>query len=115
MDKFGTRKVFIGHHQPYPWPCPNCKELDTVWFHFYTEYYYAGFVVPMMPYEKDAHANCTNCQFRINSVKFNAATKDEFKRLRRQFRNPWYTYIGVSIGVLLGLLILYAILRAIFD
>gem|GEM_PF-5479794 len=55
---------------------------------------------------------CSECNFKINSVKFNAATKDEFKMIRRKFRYPFYTYIGVAIFfVPLVLLVLLAIIE----
>lgn len=94
--KYGTKRASIGIHEPYPLQCPNCKQLNTVSYMIYSEYWHFYFI-PIFPFEKDGYARCSNCSFHINSIKFNRLTKDEFKDIRKKFRHPFYTYIGITI------------------
>jgi hypothetical protein len=109
--KYGSKEVMLGVHDPYPFQCPECKQLGTVSYSLYGEYFHFWYV-PVFPFEKDGYAICSNCNFRINSLKFNRRTKEEFKQLRKKFRYPFYTYIG---AVLFISPIVIAILFLVFD
>jgi hypothetical protein len=111
LIKYGTKKVYLGSHDPFPFQCPNCKQLSTVDFSIYGEYYHFWYI-PVFPYEKDGHAACENCDFKINSLKFNRITKDDFKYVSKKFRFPFYTYIGATIFLLPMAL---AVIVLIFD
>lgn len=94
--KYGTRTVMLGIHDPFPFQCPNCKQLNTVDFAIYGEYYHVWYI-PIVPFEKDGYAKCGHCDFRVNSLKFNKLTKEEFKQIRKKLRYPFYTYIGATL------------------
>ena len=94
--KYGSKKILIGVYDPYPFQCPGCKELDTVDMAIYCEYYHFWYI-PIFPYEKDGTAKCSNCDFKVNSVKFNKNTKELFQQIKKKFRYPFYTYIGAFI------------------
>ena len=94
--KYGTKKVMLGIHDPFPFQCPDCKQLNTVDFALYGEYYHFWYI-PVFPFEKDGFATCSNCNFRINSLKFNRLTKEHFKLIQKKFRYPFYTYIGAAL------------------
>jgi hypothetical protein len=108
FKKYGINRVNIGYYKPDFMQCPNCKQINSIDFLVYSEYWYT-FFVPMAPVEKDGHARCTHCDFRVNSIKYNPHTREEFKRIRKQVRHPWYAYIGTFIGILLLLLLVLAI------
>jgi hypothetical protein len=97
FHKYGTKKITLGLHEPLASQCPHCKGINTITFAITGEYYYFFSFLPIFPFEKDGFAMCSECSFKINSVKFNAATKDEFKMIRRKFRYPFYTYTGAAI------------------
>jgi hypothetical protein len=109
FHRYGTKEILIGVYTPYPFQCPECKQLDTVDIAIYS-YYYHYWYIPIFPYEKDGMAKCSNCDFRINSVKFNKNTKELFRQLKRKFRHPFYTYIGGFILCLPFVIILLAFL-----
>ncbi len=94
--KYGTKRVLVSVHDPYPFQCPNCKQLGTVDFAIYSEYYHF-YYMPVFPFEKDGYAKCDSCEFHINSIKFNRLTKEEFKRIKKQYKHPFYTYIGITL------------------
>ncbi|PZR25593.1 MAG: hypothetical protein DI535_17400 [Citrobacter freundii] len=116
FHKFGTKKITLGLHEPFVSQCPNCKGINTITFAITGEYYYCFSFIPIFPFEKDGYALCSDCSFKINSVKYNAATKDEFKLIRRKFRYPLYTYIGAAIFFApLVLLVLLAIIESLIS
>ena len=94
--KYGTKKVLMGLYDPYPFQCPECKELNTIEIMVYGEYYHY-FYLPIFPYEKDGYAKCSRCGYTINSVKFNRHTKDLFLKIKKRYKYPLYTYTGVAI------------------
>lgn len=96
IHRYGTKRVLIGTYDPYPFQCPNCKELDTIEFLIYGDYFHYWYV-PIFPEEKDGFASCSNCNFTINSVKFNRNTKEIFQQIRKKYRYPFYTYIGIAL------------------
>jgi hypothetical protein len=107
--KYGTKKILIGVYDPFPFQCPECKKLGTVDIAIYCEYYHFWYI-PIFPHEKDGSAKCSNCDLKINSVKFNKNTKELFQQIKRKFRYPFYTYIGAIIFLLPGVLGLLAVL-----
>lgn len=108
--KYGTKKVLIGVHHPYPFQCPECKQFDTIEIFIFGDYYHFWYI-PIFPYEKDGRAECSNCNFTIHSVKFNRQTKELFKEIKKKYRYPLYTYIGAAV---LSLPIVGGILASIF-
>jgi hypothetical protein len=109
--KYGTKRVNLGIHDPFPFQCPNCKELNSVQFVIYGDYYHFWFI-PVFPFEKDGYAICDNCNFRINSLKYNRLTTEDFKQVRKKFKYPFCTYIGFAIFIFP---VVVAVLVVLFD
>jgi hypothetical protein len=97
--RFGTRQKTLGVHDPYPFQCPSCKTLGIVTFGITCEYFHVWYI-PVFPTDKDGIAKCDNCDFKINSLKYNRLTKDLFRELSKKFRYPFYLYTGISIFLL---------------
>lgn len=96
INKYGTKNVVLGLHDPYPFQCPHCKELGAVNFVLYGLYYHYWYI-PIFPYEKDGYARCSNCEFKIDSIKYNRLTKDIFKSIKNKYRHPFYCYTGLAL------------------
>jgi hypothetical protein len=96
LHKYGTKRILLGIYDPYPFQCPNCKELGTIDFTIYGDYYHYWYI-PIFPQEKDGYACCSNCDFTINSVKFNRNTRELFQEIKKKYKYPFYTYIGITI------------------
>jgi hypothetical protein len=94
--KYGTKKVLLGVHDPYPYQCPNCKELNTTDFAVFGEYFHFWYI-PILPVEKDGMSTCSNCTFTISSLKYNKTTGEEFRKISKRYRYPLYTYFGVAL------------------
>lgn len=109
--KSGTKRIMIGIYDPFPFQCPNCKQLSTVNFAFYSEYFHYWYI-PIFPQEKDGFAKCENCSFTINSLKYNRLTKHDYKEISKKFKHPFYTYTGITL-ILLPIAII--IIMALFS
>ena len=96
--KYGTRTVTIGIHDPVFFQCPNCKRINTVSY-VITSTYYHFWYIPIFPFEKDGYACCSDCRFKIESLKYSRHTKEEFKDLRKKYRHPFYTYIFAALFI----------------
>lgn len=94
--KYGTKTFLLGLHDPYPFQCPNCRKIGTVEFAITGEYFHFWYI-PCYAVEKDGIATCSECEFRINSIKYNQKTADEFNQIKGKFRFPFYTYTGITI------------------
>jgi hypothetical protein len=94
--KYGTKTILIGIYEPPFYQCPNCKGLNTIDFAF-TSTYYHFWHIPVFPIEKDGYAKCSDCNFKIDSIKYSRLTKDEFQKLKKKFRHPFYTYTLAGI------------------
>jgi phage FluMu protein Com len=96
--KYGTKRVMLGIHDPFPFQCPNCKQINTVDYAIYGEYYHFWYI-PVFPFEKDGYAKCSRCDFRINSLKYNKLTQEDFRQVKKKFKYPFYTYTGAAIFI----------------
>ena len=96
LIKYGIKRAYTGSYDPYPFQCPNCKELDSTLFYPYSDYWHCWYI-PIFPYEKDGHSKCDRCGFTVQSIKFNRNTRDIYREQKRKFRHPFYTYIGAAI------------------
>jgi hypothetical protein len=94
--RYGTNRVSLGLYDPFPFQCPGCKQINTVEFALYGDYYHVWYI-PIFPFEKDGYAKCSNCNFTINSLKYNKLTCDDFKQIRKKFRFPYFTYLGAAL------------------
>ena len=96
--KYGTKNFILGLHDPYPFQCPNCSKLGTVEFTITGEYFHFWYI-PCYPVEKDGIASCSECEFRVNTIKYNRITADEFRQIKNKYRFPFYTYTGIAIFI----------------
>ena len=106
--KFGTKQMLFASHDPYPFQCPSCKQLGTVDFALSCAYFHIWYI-PVFPTEKDGTARCSNCDLRIDSLKFNRNTRELFSKIRKQHRYPFYLYTGITLfllPVMIGLVLM---------
>lgn len=96
LIRFGKYQRLLGIHEPFEFQCPNCKEIGSISYAFQAEYFHIWYI-PVFPIEKDGFARCSHCTYKIDSLKFNRATRDDFKEMSRQFRYPLYMYTGLII------------------
>ena len=94
--KYGTRTISIGVYDPPFFQCPNCKGLNTVSFSITSTYYHIWYI-PVLPFDKDGYARCSDCNLKIDSIKYSRFTKDEYKEVKKKFRHPFYPYTLIAI------------------
>lgn len=105
---YGSYKKAIGIFEPPFYKCPNCEEYNTSYIVVYSIYYHM-FWIPIFPYEKEAVANCSECGFRRNEIKFGPNLIKEFSEKKKEYKHPWWTY---SLVLLFVIIILAAIITS---
>jgi len=76
--------------------CPSCETdqwAEVMVSSVYSHIYY----IPLFPNDKDAYVCCEKCGLKRYGVPFNAKLIDNFEDVKRNYRHPWYTYIGAGI------------------
>jgi transcription elongation factor Elf1 len=110
--KYGIRKVNAGVYQPSFFQCPNCKSINSVSFGIESTYFHVWYI-PVFPTEKDGFARCDSCDFKVNSIKYNKQTRDEYRQvIRKKVKHPFYVY---TISLIFGGLIVAGILVSILN
>ncbi|MBO9657633.1 MAG: zinc-ribbon domain-containing protein [Chitinophagaceae bacterium] len=94
--RYGKYQRLLGIHEPFESQCPNCREIGSISFAIQAEYFHIWYI-PFFPVEKDGFARCSNCPHKVDSLKFNRTTRDDFKEIKKQFRYPLYMYTGLLI------------------
>ncbi len=87
--------------------CPSCEThswadimVVSHYFHFY--------LLPFFPTDKDANVICKNCGLKRYGISFNQNLVSNYNEVKNQYRHPWFTYIGLTIIIL----IIFAIIIA---
>jgi len=100
---FGRNKALIGSFDVFMYECPYCEQMNTTSVVVYSIYYHI-FWIPLFPYNKEAIANCSECRFLRNELKFGPKLVEELGK--KKFKHPWWTWSWVIIFFLLILSII---------
>ncbi len=103
---YGSQKTSIGIFEPAFYKCPNCEENNTTYIVIYSIYYHV-FWIPVFPYQKEVVANCSECGFLRNEIKFGPELVKLFKEKRKDYRHPLWTYTLAIIfgGIIIAIII----------
>ena len=106
----GTKQANIGMDE-FLVNCPSCE--TQAWADvLVTSSYYHFMYMPFWPTGKEANVICQKCGMKRYGMNFNEKLISNYREIKSKFRHPWYTYIGLSIGVIIFVsLILIAIFR----
>ena len=99
---YGSGKKGIGIFEPPFYKCPHCEEHNTTYIVVYSVYYHM-FWIPIFPYEKEAVANCSECGFRRDEIKFGPNLIKEFTEKKRGYKHPWWTWSFILFCIFLVL------------
>lgn len=80
--------------------CPSCESHKWADIMVYSVYYHL-YWIPMFPYEKDVDIICGDCGLKQYGMIFEQPLIGNFEEIRRRFRHPWYTYIGIGVFVMI--------------
>lgn len=106
---YGSKKVPIGYDE-FLVKCPTCETSSWAEIMVVSSYFHM-YWLPIFPYEKEANIVCKKCGVRRYGRPFDSKLISNFEEVRREFRHPWFSYIGaglISIAILaiiIGLLI----------
>ena len=79
--------------------CPSCDSDQWADVMIVSNYAYF-FVIPVFPVGKEANTVCKKCGLKRYGSSFDAKLISEYEQIKKHYRHPWFTYIGVSIIVL---------------
>jgi len=111
LPRYGIKTAIIGIGE-YLVKCPSCESHNWADVMVVSNYYHFTYI-PMFPMYKDATVYCKKCGLRRNGVPFNTTLIPDYSEIKKLYRNPWYTYIGISIAVsFIVLCLIVAAIRA---
>jgi len=106
--RFGTLPATIGAGE-YIVKCPSC-EIDRWADVIIISNYYHFFYVPIFPIGKEANVYCKSCAMKRYGMAFNSKLISNYEEVKKQYKHPWYTYIGVTIMALVVIGIIAAVI-----
>lgn len=90
--------------------CPSCESDQWADVMILSSYYYY-FVVPIFPCGKEANVICKKCGLKRNGASFDSKLIGNYEEIKRYYKHPWFTYIGVGIIAFpFVIVLLYAII-----
>ncbi|MGH2564894.1 MAG: zinc-ribbon domain-containing protein [Ginsengibacter sp.] len=105
----GTSEIPIGMDE-FLVKCPSCEGYSPADIMIVSKYL-DFFWVPLFPLDKDANVICKTCGLKRFGMNFDSGLITNYDNVKRNFRHPWFTYIG---GVLFILMLVMAIFLALF-
>lgn len=101
---FGEKETPIGLNE-FLIKCPSCEThswadimVVSHYFHFY--------FLPLFPTYKDANVICKTCGLKRYRTSFDQKLISNYNEVKSQYRHPWFSYIGLTIIILIILLII---------
>ena len=76
--------------------CPACETdqwAEIMVSSVYSHLYY----IPIYPHDKDAFVHCEKCGLKRHGVPFDSKLIANYDDVKRMYKHPWYTYIGLCI------------------
>src|SRR5947207_2993164 len=96
---YGRKKVPVGVDEFFI-KCPVCEAhqhadvmIESHYFHIYW--------IPVMPFDKTALIICQQCGLKRTDMEFSNRWFSNYDEIKSKFRHPWYTYVGLTIILLL--------------
>lgn len=62
--------------------------------------------IPIVPTGKEAFVVCHKCGLKRDKEYFDATLVNNYEEIKSKFRHPFYTYIGISLFILLILTVI---------
>ena len=103
---YGVQQTPIGLDE-FLIKCPSCETYswaDTMVVSHYFQIYF----VPFFPTEKDANVICKTCGLKRYAMSFDQNLISHYNEVKRNYRHPWFTYIGLAVVVLIVVSIVVA-------
>ena len=101
---FGEKETPIGVDE-FLVKCPSC-ETESLADVMVVSHYFHFYYLPFFPIEKDANVFCKTCGLKKYGISFNQNLISNYNEVKRKYRHPLFTYIGLIIVVLIILLII---------
>lgn len=101
---YGIKQANIGVDE-FLVNCPCCESQSWADIMITSSYYHFIFI-PFWPVSKEANVICKKCGYKRYGMKFSERLISNYQEIKSQYRHPWYTYIGLSIGIVLILSII---------
>ncbi len=102
LSIYGQEKKMIGITEPLSNECPYCETANTTALTVYSKYYHV-LSVPVLPFKKQAAAECTNCKAIRWDIQLSPDLIQQAHKVQKAVRHPFHLYL---FTVLLCLLVL---------
>jgi len=93
--KFGIATSPIGIGE-YMVKCPSCESDQWADIVVLSNYAYF-FVIPVFPVGKEANIFCKKCGLKRYGSAFDPRLISDYEQVKKQYRHPWFTYIGAGV------------------
>lgn len=80
--------------------CPSCEKnswADVMIVSKYAHIYW----IPFYPAYKEVNAICQSCGIKRYGIPLDVDLINNYDVLRKKYRHPWYTYLGIALIVLI--------------
>lgn len=89
---YGSRRKMVGATDAFLYECPYCEETNTTTIAVYSKYYHI-FWLPIFPFAKEAHANCSSCNASRGDHKFGPELTKQAQVIQKELKHPFYLYL----------------------
>jgi len=93
--KYGIRKTPIGVDE-YLIKCPSCEGHSWADLMIICNYYHFWYM-PIAPIGKEANIHCQKCGLKREGIPFTANLISNYHEVKNFYKNPWYTYLGITV------------------
>ena len=87
--------------------CPCCETHSMADAMVMSKYYHI-YWMPIFPFDKPVNVVCQKCGMVRAGITMNANLVSNYEEIKRKYRHPWFTYIGVGIFALIIISIIIA-------
>jgi len=94
----GIKKIPIDIDE-YLVRCPCCEThswADVMIVSRYVHFYW----IPFFPLSKEANIVCKKCGIKRYEIPFDSNLLNNFSEVKNKYKNPWYSYLGISVMIL---------------
>lgn len=100
---YGVAQTPIGIDE-YLVKCPACEAHNWADVQVVGHYFHVS-SIPFFPTDKEANIICKTCGLKRYGIPFDQNLMTNYPEIKRNYRHPWFTYIGLSVMIVFFVLI----------
>ena len=96
---YGVRQTPIGLDE-FLIKCPSCETYSWADIMVISHYFHFYFI-PFFPTDKNANVICKTCGLKRYEMSFDKKLISNYDEVKGNYRHPWFTYIGLTVIILI--------------